>query len=119
MGRFYRGDIEGKFWFGVQSSNDADHFGFTGVRPYELEYYFDTNGIEDIKEGIDKCIKDLGEYKDKIEDFFKEHDYYSDEDLESAGIPTKMIEFYARLELGNKILKCVEENGVCEFTAEL
>lgn len=24
MGRYYNGDIEGKFWFGVQSSNDAD-----------------------------------------------------------------------------------------------
>ena len=27
MGRYYGGDIEGKFWFGVQSSDDADHFG--------------------------------------------------------------------------------------------
>ena len=24
MGRYYHGDIEGKFWFAVQSSNDAD-----------------------------------------------------------------------------------------------
>ena len=24
MGRYYQGDIEGKFWFAVQSSNDAD-----------------------------------------------------------------------------------------------
>ena len=30
MGRFYNGDIEGKFWFGVQESNDADHFGVEG-----------------------------------------------------------------------------------------
>ena len=22
MGRFYTGDIEGKFWFGIQDSND-------------------------------------------------------------------------------------------------
>ena len=27
MGRYYRGDIEGKFLFGVQESNDADFFG--------------------------------------------------------------------------------------------
>lgn len=30
MGRYYWGDIEGKFGFAVQSSNDADHFGYTG-----------------------------------------------------------------------------------------
>jgi hypothetical protein len=27
MGRYYHGDIEGKFMFGVQSSDDADFFG--------------------------------------------------------------------------------------------
>lgn len=26
MGRYYSGDINGKFWFGVQSSYDADNF---------------------------------------------------------------------------------------------
>ena len=25
MGRFYSGDIEGKFWFGVQDSNDIEN----------------------------------------------------------------------------------------------
>jgi len=27
MGRYYYGDIEGKFWFGIQSSTDASFFG--------------------------------------------------------------------------------------------
>ena len=30
MGRYYNGDIEGKFWFAVQSSDDADFFGQQG-----------------------------------------------------------------------------------------
>jgi hypothetical protein len=25
MGRFYTGDIEGKFWFGIQDSNDIEN----------------------------------------------------------------------------------------------
>ena len=29
-----------------------------------------------------------------------------------------MLEWYARLELGEKILKCVEENDECNFEAE-
>ena len=31
MGRCYCGDIEGKFWFGVQDSNDVEKFGNNGV----------------------------------------------------------------------------------------
>ena len=27
MGRYYNGDINGKFWFAVQNSNCADRFG--------------------------------------------------------------------------------------------
>jgi len=27
MGRYYFGQISGKFWFGIQSSDDANHFG--------------------------------------------------------------------------------------------
>jgi hypothetical protein len=27
MGRYYSGDIQGKFWFAVQSSDDASAFG--------------------------------------------------------------------------------------------
>jgi hypothetical protein len=30
-----------------------------------------------------------------------------------------LVEWYARLELGEKILKCVEEKGECQFEAEL
>ena len=37
MGRYYEGDIEGKFWFGVQSSDDADFFGCEGRPPSVLE----------------------------------------------------------------------------------
>ena len=40
MGRYYSGDIEGKFWFAIQSSDDADYFGVEGVSNY-LGYYFD------------------------------------------------------------------------------
>ena len=33
MGRYYNGDIEGKFWFAVQSSDCADRFGSIGEQP--------------------------------------------------------------------------------------
>ena len=31
----------------------------------------------------------------------------------------RLLEWYARLELGNEILKCVKENNECSFSAEL
>ena len=40
MGRYYTGDIEGKFAFGVQASDAADQFGVEGQTPEYLEYYF-------------------------------------------------------------------------------
>jgi len=40
MGRYYDGDITGKFWFALQDSNAADQFGVTGYQPDTLEYSF-------------------------------------------------------------------------------
>jgi hypothetical protein len=42
MGRYYYGDISGKFWFGVQASNDADHF--DGVHEKVEMYYYECEG---------------------------------------------------------------------------
>jgi hypothetical protein len=51
MGRYYHGDIEGKFWFGVQSSNDAEYFGVEGNTNY-LHYYFDEDNKKDVHKGM-------------------------------------------------------------------
>jgi len=123
MGRYYNGDIDGKFWFAVQSSDDAEFFGVTGETPNYLEYYFDEENLEEIKQGISECLKQLGEYKEKLDYFFKENNGYNDEmivtslEIEKDKVKT-LLEWYARLELGEKILKCVEENGTCHFEAE-
>ena len=41
---------------------------------------------------------------------------YLDTDKESV---KPILKWYARLELGEKILNCVEETGSCSFVAEL
>lgn len=124
MGRYYSGDIEGKFWFAVQSSEDASFFGGSESEPNYLNYYFGTNDLDDIKKGISTCKKELGTYKKKLKKFFKENSYYNDKDLSnkfniSQNKIKTILEWYARLELGEKILKCVEENNSCSFEAEL
>ena len=51
MGRYYDGDINGKFMFAVQSSSAADRFGSEGHNNY-LEYYFDEEHLPTIKEEL-------------------------------------------------------------------
>tara|TARA_R110000737_G_scaffold229887_2_gene243449 strand:+ start:839 stop:1213 length:375 start_codon:yes stop_codon:yes gene_type:complete len=124
MGRYYNGDIEGKFWFAVQSSDDGDHFGDEGTSS-ALDYYFDKDDhLESINKGIKECIKGLGDWKDKLDKFFKNNDSYNNKMLwDQIGLSNtetkEILEIYARLELGNQIKECVEKNGTCSFSAEL
>ena len=127
MGRYYNGDIEGKFWFGVQSSDDAEFFGAEGYNNY-LQFYFDDSHLTHINKGIRECKRELWGYKKKLDKFFKENNGYNDEMLLKALKGGKyidrdkirhLLEWYARLGLGEKILKCVKEQDSCEFEAEL
>lgn len=124
MGRYYTGDIEGKFWFGVQSSDDASFFGGQEMTPNHIDYYFEEDDIEQIEKGIALCMKNLTGYKKKLDKFFKRENGYNDEmlmeELEvNRDKVKKLLEWYARLLLGQKILERVKEHKYCEFMAEL
>jgi hypothetical protein len=126
MGRYYNGDIEGKFWFGVQSSDDGDFFGSKGEEPNTfLNYHFTKDEhLKDIKKGIKECEKELGTWKEKLDKFFTDNNGYNDKMIEDQlGLKKEkskeLLEWYARLELGNQILECVMKQGDCSFEAEL
>jgi hypothetical protein len=180
MGRFYSGDIQGKFWFAVQDSDDADFFGVEHVKVYNrkcgclyseedecccevehehnfkdseeyddskstcdpnceiefdentkdeesynsIEYDFSEEHIPKVREGIERCIQSLDGHHEKLEDYFKNKDSYNDKELsEYLNIEQEKmhgyLEWYARLELGKKILHCLDENGTCSFECEL
>ena len=133
MGRYYNGDIEGKFWFGVQSSDDASFFGGSECEPSYIEYFFDTDDIPDIKDGIAKCTQYLDGDDKKLNSFFTKHQEYTEKHLvELLGIQAgtegaqehprhslnEILKWYARLTLGLKILACVEKKGSCSFNAD-
>lgn len=136
MGRYYEGDIEGKFWFGIQSSDDADFFGSAGFQPDHLEYYFDESHLADIQKGLDECSQKLDSKKDILDDFFKAANGYTQEQIcEVLDVPVPKtgmsiqdhnkseyhyyLEWYARYELGKKILDRVKSDKFCSFRAEL
>jgi len=58
MGRYYEGDIDGKFWFAVQSSDDGEFFGAEEQESNWIDYYVDKEIFKEIN-GIKKCKKQL------------------------------------------------------------
>jgi len=122
MGRYYNGDIEGKFWFAVQSSDDGEFFGCEEQEQSHIQYY--TEDLKKVNMGVKKCLKELGEFKEKLDKFFKEKDSYNEKMLEkylkiSGDKVNELLKWYARLDLGLKIQKCVKENDSCSFDAEI
>lgn len=118
MGRYYSGDIEGKFWFTLQNSDCADRFGVEGTQPELLEYFFDEDNLEDVEKEIEAIKEKLGEKLKVIEKFFEENQGWNDRSLEEADLSRLDLKEYADLELGLRIRDCIKENGQCSFTAE-
>ena len=119
MGRYYSGEIEGKFWFGIQSSIAADRFGVSHNEPNYVEYCYSEEDLEGVVDEI-KVIEDsLGDKLGIIEKFFEGKISYSDNDLEAIGIFHDDLSEYADLKLGIQIRDCIIENGGCTFDAEL
>jgi hypothetical protein len=114
MGRYYSGDIEGKFMFAVQSSTAANRFGQQGSSTY-VSYYFD----EEDTDFIELELNSLKESYQKVAAFFENRTSYRGEDLVKSGINSQELSDYADYVLGEKILNCIKENGRCSFDAEL
>jgi hypothetical protein len=64
MGRYYGGDIEGKFWFAVQSSNDPSFFHVKGDDAVEQDDVWECCGTYAEKED-EKCPDCTGEEDDE------------------------------------------------------
>ena len=47
MGRYYNGDVEGKFWFAIQSSNAPERFGAYENQGY-INYSIDRESLPEI-----------------------------------------------------------------------
>ena len=123
MGRYYSGDIEGRFWFGIQPSNAADRFGSIGYEPSYLEYYFNEDNLPDVQKEL-KNIEEIISLENikKLDEFFNKVNGYDDHILEEHGILSIWNEHksdYADYKLGKQIEKCLLENKECNFKAEL
>jgi len=128
MGRYYTGDIEGKFVFGSQSSDAADRFGVTGNTPSMLEYYYDADDIVGVKAELKVIEESFGEHKTAIMAYHDIHGsnddttIYIEEFLDKTDLPEMDADKWSEYHdyaIGRKIVDCVNEHGECQFQAEL
>ena len=126
MGRNYCGDIDGKFGFACQSSDDADFFGVTGYQPNILNYEFEKDDLDKVNEGIKKCKEEslMIKHLDKYNEITKDENYINHGTTSSQlGIDDNtfndFLKLNARLHLGLQIKESIETKGQCYFEAEL
>lgn len=123
MGRDYSGDINGRFWFGVQSSTAADRFGVQYSEPNYVDYYYDKEDLPGVVEELQNIENTIGaDNLQKLHDFWDTVTSYNDKTLEEHGMLEIWNEHksdYADYLLGIKIRDCIKEHGSCSFTAEL
>ena len=113
MGRYYSGDIEGKFWFGVQPSDAADRFGVEGSTPNYLEYYFDEENLEELEDELDRI---------ESKNWFKKYHLYYEDDtgtIVKPDVTQEALKDYADYVLGIQIYDSIKKTGQCSFNAEL
>tara|TARA_R110001599_G_scaffold65178_1_gene183646 strand:- start:924 stop:1310 length:387 start_codon:yes stop_codon:yes gene_type:complete len=128
MGRYYEGDIEGKFVFGSQSSTAADRFGVEGTTPGYVDYNFDEDDLISVGEELKIIEDEMGDHGKYLEIYY---DLYGVEDdveitfeeyLEKGNKKPlnkeQLLEFFD-YRIGKKIQACIKEQGSCSFTAEL
>ena len=75
MGRFYDGDIRGKFWFGIQSSNDVENL--ITIDPYNYYCWHVCNCVVEL-DSIEFC-SGCYETKDQHIEAAIEEEIYEDE----------------------------------------
>ena len=125
MGRYYNGDIEGKFLFAVQPSNAGERFGAVEEDWPYIPYIVYRGSYSEIQKELDYIVS-TGSVK-KVDDFFEEltkkgKSGYNDSDLEEAGILKDDMSNWADHRLGKQIKDWFDDNpdeDVLRFEAEL
>ena len=114
MGRYYSGDIEGKFMFGVQSSNAPTRFYATEIF---VEYNVSFDDYDKVKKELDSINKDS---INRVEKMFSECEGYNEGTMELYNVSTEDLSEYADYQLGEKIISYFDENERdCWINAEL
>jgi|TARA_R100000049_G_C1946826_1_gene92318 hypothetical protein len=124
MGRYITGDFEYKFMFAVQPSSDIELFGGKQYNTDQLYWHWQQDDLPKIKMELKELNKQMKEttnhtYKYWAKKLDKKNYITSTSDDETQTKKwSDMLEIFARIELGNTILKAVEDQGDVYVQAE-
>ena len=135
MRRYYWGDIEGKFWFGVQSSTSAERFGKPlmeedidddedGSTYTDTWFEFFTEDLPEVVAELNNIVTTMGPVYPRLHQFIRQYDNWTDQNILDSELITPEefqthIANYADLVLGRKIHKSIKNLGQCIFSVEL
>ena len=119
MGRYYDGDVNGKFMFAVQGSDAHERFGAIGGESNYINYVVYRDSYADIcseLEGINK------QSIEKVDKMFNEKSGYNDKIKKEFGVSEKDLSEYADYEIGMQLKEFFDDNPDCDecrFDAEI
>ena len=120
MGRYYDGDVEGKFMFSVQSSDAHERFGAVEEGSGYINYAVYRDSYAEICAELDS-IKHKG-HMDKVKKMFKEKNGFNDEIKKQYGVTNDDLSEYADYEIGMQLKEFFDNNpnvDECRFDAEM
>lgn len=117
MGRYYSGDIEGKFMFAVQPSDAPERFYARQEEPTEIQYVVYYEDINKVRKAVDSINKDSIL---RVSKMFDDVSGYNDNTLKKYNVSEYDLREYADYQLGLQILEYLEEEqSDCVIYAEL
>lgn len=119
MGRYYSGDVNGKFMFAVQSSDAHTRFGAEEVEPSYIDYEIHRDSYDDIVKELD--LIDKGSIE-RVSKMFEENNSYNDETQKQYNVTQEDLSEYADYNLGKQVKDYFDDNpeeNYCYLEAEI
>ena len=110
MGRYYNGDVNGKFMFAVQGSDAHERFGAVEEQANYINYVVYRHSYADICAELETMDKSSIEKVDKM---FNQEGGYNDEIKKKFGVSEEDLSEYADYEIGMQLKQFFDENPEC------
>ena len=119
MGRYYNGDVEGKFAFAVQDSNAHERFGALEMDSWHIDYVVYRDNYTKICEELESIDKSSIEKVDKM---FSKENGWNDEILARHNVTLEDLSEHADYRIGVQLKEFFDNHphvDECRFEAEL
>lgn len=120
MGRYYNGDVEGKFMFAIQGSDAHERFGAVEEESNYINYVVHRDSYAEICAELES-IKNNSSIE-KVDKMFNEKGGYNDKIKKEFGVSEKDLSEYADYEIGIQLKEFFDDHpdvDECRFDAEI